>query len=81
MSKIIKENSINMIRNQTKVPMNENLVKRVSSNNSNKQNILSREREFGRDITNITNEKQKSQNETTSTLRTKYNDMKKVCRF
>ena len=78
MSKIVRENSITMIKNTSKVPLNENLAKHVSSNNSNKPINSSKERQFGRDITTSINNKVKLSNEGKQNIQSKYNEMKKV---
>ena len=79
MSKISKENSIINSKNSSKVPINENIVRKGLSNNSNKNINTSKEREFGRDITNsINNQQQKSSKGNISSLQKKYDDMKKV---
>ena len=78
MSKVIQENYAKITVNSRRVPLNENLVKKVSSINSKKHMNSGKEREFGRDITNSLNENQKPLNDSISTLKTKYIDMKKV---
>ena len=79
MSKISKENSIINSKNSSKVPINENIVRKGLSNNSNKNINTSKEREFGRDITNsINNQQQKSSKGHISSLQKKYDDLKKV---
>jgi hypothetical protein len=79
MSKIKRETSINLVKLQNKVPVNENLVKRVSSNNSGKITNSGKPREFGRDITNIINDKQTSSNNgSNSNINKKFNETKHV---
>ena len=79
MSKIKRETSINLVKLQNKVPVNENLVKRVSSNNSSKNTNSGKPREFGRDITNLINEKQTCNNNgSNSNINKKFNETKQV---